>query len=66
MPFDEVPKPISIHIPLDLHQLAIPFQTWLNQHPQYDRLAVGAFILRDNPRGNLGHKSLASSSSSAP
>lgn len=54
MPFDEVPKPISIHIPLDLYQLAIPLQTWLNQHPQYDRLAVGAFIFTRQSKGQSG------------
>ena len=37
-------KPISIHIPPDLQHLAIPLQKFLEQHPSYSCLAVGAFI----------------------
>ncbi|KAI9871858.1 MAG: hypothetical protein M1830_002372 [Pleopsidium flavum] len=54
MPFDEVPKPISIHIPPDLYHLTIPLSTWLKQHPQYDRLVVGAFIFTSRSNDQAG------------
>ncbi|KAH0543457.1 hypothetical protein FGG08_002222 [Glutinoglossum americanum] len=38
------PVPISIHIPPDLQPLAVPLRTWLREHPNYDRLAIGALI----------------------
>ena len=40
----EIQKPISIHIPPDLQHLAVPLQQFLEKHPSYSCLAVGAFI----------------------
>lgn len=44
MSSDSISNPIQIHIPPDLFHLAVPPQSWLDQHPQFDQLAVGAFI----------------------
>jgi len=36
--------PITIHIPPQLRDNAIPLSKWLDQHPDYSGLATGAFI----------------------
>ncbi|KAI9783516.1 MAG: hypothetical protein M1839_003686 [Geoglossum umbratile] len=46
------PAPISIHIPPDLRDLTVPLQTWLQTHPNYDRLVVGALIFAHKPFDN--------------
>ena len=44
MSHPETQKPISIHIPPDLRHFAVPLQQFLEEHPSYSCLAVGAFI----------------------
>ena len=38
------PQAITIHIPPNLQHLTVPLQTFLNEQPFVDCLAVGAFV----------------------
>ncbi|KAL9130018.1 MAG: hypothetical protein Q9217_001702 [Psora testacea] len=45
--------PIQIHIPAPLHRHAIPLNSFLQAHPQYTNLAVGAFIFHPPTSSSL-------------
>ncbi|KAL9104566.1 MAG: hypothetical protein Q9163_000488 [Psora crenata] len=45
--------PIQIHIPPSIHKHAIPLTSFLQTHPQYSNLAIGAFIFHPPPSSLL-------------
>lgn len=49
MSSSEIKPMITIHIPPQLHHLAIPLQRYLDQNPKYNCLGVQAYIFTPSP-----------------